>query len=108
MMNSDYFLHLSHMHFNLSISTSPELNLRRFKALFGVSPDICCLIYENLVDVWPNGGQVKHILYALGFLKRYDTDDARRCLLGEDKKTIHKWTMEMVQLISQMDIVSIK
>ena len=75
---------------------------RRFMAMFGVSPFIVCLLW-NLLDprshhAFPSNVALKHLLWALCFLKTYTTDKVLQLLLrepsgdgGPNEKTLRKW-----------------
>eukprot|EP00171_Calliarthron_tuberculosum_P003542 IDg3542t1 len=42
---------------------------RRFRALFGVSPTVCSLLWSLMCDRHPPKGQPRHLLWSLMFLK---------------------------------------
>jgi hypothetical protein len=89
-------------------SCSVLINARRFKALFGVSASRCAHIWRRLQidEVLPSKATPKHLLWALYFLKVYDSENnmAGRC--GCDEKTLRKWIWKMIDALCRMDIVS--
>ena len=70
---------------------------RDFKSHFGVDPTVYMMIY-NLLE---NGNefdpqpeivlQHDHLLYALDFLKRYETESRMATRYGKLEKTLRKW-----------------
>ncbi|KAJ3117946.1 hypothetical protein HK098_006075 [Nowakowskiella sp. JEL0407] len=77
---------------------------KRFRALFGITPKICSLIWQSLVSK-PSGSKPEHLLYALLFLKLYDTEHAHHAITGSDEKTFRKWTWIFIELIADLDII---
>ena len=79
---------------------------RRFRGLFGVSPDICAAIWNKLRMLLPRGAAPAHLLWALLFLKNYSTEHVNSVIAGVDEKTFRKWCWAFVKLISNLGIVS--
>jgi hypothetical protein len=84
---------------------------RRWMHFYGVSPELCCIIWGKL-DV-PNtidGGRHKHLMWALYFLKVYGKEeDNSNYSGGVDEKTFRKWAHIFVDAISFLEssVVSI-
>ena len=89
---------------------------RRFRQYFGTTPEICAEIWERLdpfktIEKVFHGVQIKHLLWALMFMKLYSTESVHASLAGGvDEKTFRKWTWIFVEAISllEFDVVSSK
>ncbi len=81
--------------------------LRRFKALFGSTPQLCSLLWSLLADLHPLGGFPRHLLWALMFLKLYSTEHVHSTLAGVDEKSFRKWCWRYVSALSQVKLVCI-
>lgn len=80
---------------------------RRFRALFGVSPEVMAETWSLLQSSRPPKSKPKHLLWALLFLKVYATENVNSTLTGADEKTFRKWSWTFVHLISNLNSVSI-
>lgn len=106
MNNQRIFWKTGHKYIGHKLSLSYSLGLRRFKAFYGVSPHICNIIWNKLVNVRPNTSQPKHLLWCLHFLKQYDSENNNRAVFRVDEKTFRKWIWCFIQLLSDMEVVS--
>ena len=79
---------------------------RRFRGVFGVSPDVCASVWTILGTAMPYGATPKHLLWSLFFLKCYATEHVNATVAGTDEKTFRKWAWTFVGLISNLRIVS--
>ena len=85
---------------------------RRFPGMFGCSPHVCSIIFKYLQqqnDIeWPSslGLQPKHLLWALLFLKVYNTEEVNSSIVGCNEKTFRKWTWKVIEGLSKMLVVS--
>lgn len=104
-MNGRAFLKLGNGYTQTKSTGSEYVALRRFKSFFGATPHVCSLIWEKIVHDVPKGGEPKHLLWSLSFLKQYSVEHYRRTIFGADEKTIRKWTWLFVQLLSDVDVV---
>jgi len=78
---------------------------RHFRAHFGVSPSTCALLWKAIVGnryILPPKATPQHLLWALLYLKLYDTDEVLADLVGVDVKTFCKWSWDMVQAIAKL------
>lgn len=83
--------------------------MTRFKAMFGTGPDNCARIWA-MIDPFasmPAGVQVVHLLWALMFLKLYDSESVLSSLAGGsgeavDEQTFRKWCWLFVGEISHL------
>ena len=83
-----------------------KLPLRRFKSFFGVTPTVCCIVWNKIKMRAPRNAQPKHLLWCLSFLKVYSSESYRRAIFKADEKTIRKWTWTFVKPLANMDVVS--
>ena len=80
---------------------------RRFRQLFGTTPQICAKIWEMLnpyKTFEERGARPKHLLWCLLLLKLY-APEATLCSLvgGVDEKTFRKWSFIFMDAISCLD-----
>lgn len=104
-VTSHTFVLLGNRYTSSSLTRSAQVALRRFKSHFGVTPTVCSIIWGKIKYDLPHGGEPKHLLWALLFLKQYSDENARRSILKSDEKTIRKWTWKFVEVLSNMDVV---
>ena len=91
-------------------SSSATTNSRRFRSVFGINPLICRHVW-NLIACSPNAITVptarpKHLLWALLFLKQYNSTEFNAAITGADEKTHRKWTWLFVTFIAEINVVS--
>jgi len=84
---------------------------RRWVSFYGVSPDLCCIIWRKL-DAHKSiiGAQYKHLMWALYFMKVYGNEENNSNFAGGvDEKTFRKWSHIFVEAISFLEssVVSI-
>ena len=81
---------------------------RRFRALFGVDPEVCGVAWD-LVGFnfgFPKGCQKVHFMWALLFLKTYKTENALAAMLNDiDEKNLRKWVKIMIELVARLESV---
>ena len=109
---------LHHIPINSPINrtTSSTIEARReaeFRSAFGVSSAVCSHTWEYLSSSHEKvKGQTKakptHQLWALMFLKTYDTEIFLCSLLSTSERTFRKWVWIMIEAISNLydDLVS--
>lgn len=102
---SHEFFKLGNTYTKSSLTRSEKIALRRFKTFFGVSPNICSIVWKKLEADLPHGALPKHLLWCLSSLKQYETEHCRRSLFNADEKTIRKWTWIFVKLLSDLNVV---
>ena len=76
---------------------------RRWMGKFGAMPMICCLLWNRIdpFETMPDGVHKKHLLWALLFLRVYDTEENNAQNVGrEDEKTYRVWSFCFVEAIS--------
>ena len=65
--------------------------IRRFSALFGVSPNVCAYVWAIIYKNLPNFTELDHLIWANLFLKIYATEFVNCVLTGPDCKAYRKW-----------------
>ena len=80
---------------------------RRFKALFGVSSEICAILWEELKVARLTNSKPVHLLWALLFLKNYATEDVNCEIASVDPKTFRKWVWVILKAMSNISLVSL-
>lgn len=75
---------------------------RRWKAHFGTSPENCVTLWNMCrpYETMPKGVMLCHLLWALLFLKLYNSEEKNAGDAGADEKTYRKWTWLFVEEIS--------
>ena len=86
---------------------SNVLSDRIFRALFGVTSNVCTIIWEKLEVNVTTDKDPNHLLWALLFLKVYSTEEVHSSLVGTTVKTFRKWSIPMVERMSSLNTVSI-
>lgn len=86
-------------------SASKYVGMSRFIAFFGVSPSICAKAWHHLKDVLPPDYKENHLLWALLFLKCYNTEHVNRSIPGCDEKTFRKRVWVVVEKLAFMKVV---
>lgn len=79
---------------------------RKFRAVFGITPDIASYFWNLIKAKVPKYGTEKHLLWALHFLKNYSTEHNNSIIFGCSEKTFRKWCWIFVKLIHGVGYVS--
>lgn len=106
MANSGIFWKLGNDLSGHNLNKSERVGMRRYKSMFGVTPCICHIIWKLIQPKLPNGSSPIHLLWALYFLKNYNTEEVNRAVFRADEKTIRKWIWVFIDHISRMRVVS--
>lgn len=86
--------------------TSPsETELRRFRQIYGVTPNICTILWRKLHPKFSASTCPKHLLWALRFLKCYGTEEINADAEGCTEKTFRTWCWKIVILLADIDLV---
>ena len=59
----------------------------RFRGIFGWDPDICCILWDKILQNHPEITNPLHLLYGLLFLKIYCNESVVKTTSGVDDKT---------------------
>lgn len=108
MSDPELFWNLGHKITGHNICQSRAIGHRRFRSFFGVSPLVASACWDLLEGKIPTGAKPVHLLWALCFLKKYDTESGNRGIMHVDEKTYRKWVWILVELLSELDVVDIK
>jgi len=90
---------------NYKITNANLTGYRKFRAFYGVSPEVCGILWNKLTNK-PSGSQTKHLLWCLLFLKRYNTEHVNAALVDVDEKTFRVWTWRFIKMLSELKVVS--
>lgn len=86
---------------------SESIFLRRFKATFGVSVSICSMSWQKIKPNLFHDFTEVHFLWALHFLKCYNTENVNRSFAKCDEKTFRTRVWKVVEELSCMNVVRI-
>ena len=78
---------------------------RRFRSHFGVDSTVVAAVWCRLS--LPRKAQAKHLLYALFFLKTYQTENNASSHCCIDEQTYRTWVWIIVPRIARLSIVSL-
>lgn len=101
---SDCFWEQGMLYANHSIRNSKLTGYRKFRAFFGVSPYTCEILWISIQNKRQNT-EIKHLLWCLFFLKRYNTENVNAAIIGVDEKTFRLWTWYFIEKIAELDVV---
>lgn len=108
MASPGVFWKLGHGLSGHNLRNSERVGMRRYKAMFGVTPNVCHIIWKLIQPNLPKGSVPIHLLWALYFLKNYNSEEVNRVVLRADEKTIRKWVWVFVDHLSRLRVVSQK
>ena len=77
----------------------------RFRALFGVSENVCSRVWFCLLPVLPSQAIPFHFLWALMFLKTYASEHVNSTMSSVDAKTFRKWSWKFIKLLADILVV---
>lgn len=101
------FLNIGNKISETKATQKPSTKARRFKSFFGVTPNVCAIVWRKIHSEAPIGFEPKHLLWGLNFLKQYTVEENRHSTLRADEKTIRKWTWISVKLLSNLNVVNV-
>lgn len=94
-------------------SRSEKVTLRRFKAEFGVPPDVIADVWDllleskflrdKLADTSTRPPNPEHLLWSLMFLKKYSLSSDLAKSVNVDEKTYRKWCWIYIDAIANLD-----
>ena len=89
----------------ITASRSHTTFIRKFRAHFGTTPQICEKLWKMLdpCDQINERAKLKHLLWALLFMKIYGTESVLSSLVGVSEKTFRKWVWLFVEAISYLE-----
>ena len=71
-----------------------------FCLFFGTSPKTCASLWK--ICNFPSKSRPKHLMWALMFLKSYDTENKLSSLAGVSLKTFQKWIWLIIDEIAKV------
>ncbi len=86
-------------------SNSRIVGQRRFISLFGTSPRICAICWTLIKNELPASYREVHLLWALLFLKCYNTENVNHAIAGCDEKTFREKVWVIVENLAFMKVV---
>ena len=104
-LEEEVFLWYGRDIFYKSKGAAKETDWIRFKATFGTTPTVCCIIWDLLIttEYLPDNGRPFHLLWALMFLNLYCAESVHAALADCDEKTFRKWSWLFVDAISYLE-----
>jgi hypothetical protein len=81
---------------------------KRFRAMFGVKNDICGKLWTLCLPLLPEGVSPVHLLWALYFLKHYNTECVNAAFAKCDEKTFRKWCWIVIEALAGLELVSLE
>ena len=83
---------------NLTKKKSETEKLNTYQAHFGVSPEVTSKLWDLINNNEGKDLKVRptHLLWALFFLKSYDTEETMSSRIDVSRKTVRKWLEEVL------------
>ena len=85
------------------------METRRFRSCFGAGKEVVMHLWDLLVEhnLLPCKATIKHLLWALYFMKVYATENSTCSVLGGsngaiDPKTMRKWVWKFIEKIAEL------
>lgn len=78
---------------------------RKYIGLFGVSPLIASMAWDEIRTMLPEKCVPRHLLWGCLFLKVYGTETVHSSIVGTDPKTFRKWSWLIVKALANLKIV---
>ena len=108
--NADQFEAMGQQLSGYAVSTSDKIKRERFVSFFGVEPLIVSIIWSMIVDedqalvaFYVDSPKPIHLLWALLFLRCYNTNTRNAAMAGCDEKTFRHWSWTYVEAIANLD-----
>ena len=82
---------------------------RIFSSMFGIQPSVCVLIWNELVTEEHVGSDHKfvYLLWAMNFLKLYNTVYVLACKVGVSTNTYMKWVWKSIESLCKLEVVRV-
>ena len=91
---------------SLAITVSITTKERRFRACFGTTAHICSQLWSLCSHLLiAEGAMPVHLLWALLFLKQYNTEEVNASMAGCDEKTFRHWCWLVIGILANMELV---
>ena len=93
---------------SLAITVSLPTKQRRFRAFFGTTASICSRLWSLCSHILiAEGAMPVHLLWALMFLKQYNTEEVNASMAGCDEKTFRRWCWLVVHVLADIELVRV-
>ena len=79
---------------------------RAFAVWFGMSPNLCVHVWDEIEDMLPSAVMISYLLWAFLFLKVYRMVDAMAVMVQITWETYKKWVRIVIQEIYSLTYVS--
>ena len=107
-IESKTFINEFHQYTKNGENKSPLTILSLFHQQFGVTPNVCAILWLKLKQNRPFDFKHKHLLWTLYFLRHYPTQKVMKSWTGCCKVTISKVIWPIIDKLSQLKIASKK
>jgi hypothetical protein len=86
-------------------SQSTETSNQRFKAHFGVPPEICADVWLRLnPSTLPHKATIEHLLWSFFLLRQYPKEAIGATIAGVHEQTWRNWSWYFVDRVSQLEV----
>ena len=92
---------------NLRRGSSANRRNRRFRSCFGTTPDTCADLWFLCYNHFRPTTRPVHLLWALMFMKNYDTEENNASRAGVHEDTFRDWVWHIIRIISNVNYVII-
>ena len=89
--------------------TQSPATITRFKRLFGISPEVCAVVWHDLIDnnIIDLSRKPLHFLWASLFLRQYFTVLVMSIFLCADEVTVRKYMWPMVDALEKLASITV-
>lgn len=105
MLEAIDFREIGHHYTKHNCNNNNNVGMRRFLSMFGISPLVCSKLWVLLSQNVESCITPHHLMWALIFLKSYNTEEVNKSIIGSDEKTVRKWVWIVIDAISRLTIV---
>lgn len=105
-MSAQEFWILGHKITKHNTEMSGLVGLRVFREFFGTTPEVCSVLFE-IISIDHFDLHQEHLLWALLFIKQYQTEAIISALADVTEKTARKWIWLFLEYIQEIKLVTI-
>ena len=91
---------------NLNRGQSEVRRNRRFRSFFGTSVDTCADLWYLCYDTFHSSTMPMYLLWALMFMKQYNTEEANASIAGCHEDTFRDWVWYVISVIHNVQYMS--
>jgi hypothetical protein len=107
-MSVQEFWDLGHEITKHNTQMSGNVGLRIFKEFFGTNPEVCKILFDLISPQHDGILQPKYLLWALLFIKQYQTEAVISALIDVTEKTARNWIWILLEYIQGVELVRIQ